>query len=162
MVPEKSSLISSKVDLPVKQENKKNSRDEQSAVVSRVQKIEMNHCANHKLQTKSKQQQCQATVFKGKSFQAEKYVHMWPKKPAKDMWLRKPAATGKICKATKCKNTDSKSQSTVKYVCSGQKCQENNVMQSVTKKWMYIYPNQQLEDCVVTRTVNIPDGIGVQ
>ena len=86
MVPGKGSLISSKANLTVKQKNKKNSRDEQSPVVSRVQKIEMNQCVNHKLQTKSKQQQCQDTVFKGKNFQAEKCVHMQPKKPANDMW----------------------------------------------------------------------------
>ena len=90
MAPEKGSLISSKADLPVKQKNKKNSRDEQCLVVSRVQKIEMNQCVNHKLQTKSKQQY-QATVFKGRYFQAEKCVHMWSKKPTKDMQLNKPA-----------------------------------------------------------------------
>ena len=91
MVPEKGSLNSSKADLPVKEINKKNSRDEQSPAVSRVQKMEMNQCVNHKLQTKSKQQQFQATVFKGKNFQAEKSVNMWPKKPAKDMQLNEPA-----------------------------------------------------------------------
>ena len=63
-----------------------------------------------------------------------KSVNMYPKNPAKDIQLRKPAATGKNCKATICENTNSKSQSTVKCVFSGKKCQENNVMQSVTKK----------------------------
>ena len=91
MVPEKGSLISSKADLPMKQKNKKNSRDKQSAVVSRLQKIEMNQCVNHKLQTKSKQQQCQDTVFKGKNFQAEKCVHMQLKKPAKVMQSERSA-----------------------------------------------------------------------
>ena len=47
VVSEKSSLISSKADLPVKQKNKKNSRDEQSPVVSWVKKIEMNQYVNH-------------------------------------------------------------------------------------------------------------------
>ena len=85
VVPEEGSLIYSKADMPVKQKNKNNLRDEQSPVVSRVQMIEMNQCVNHKLQTKSKQQQYQVTVFKGKNFQVEKCVHMWSKKPAKVM-----------------------------------------------------------------------------
>ena len=86
MVLEEGSLIYSKADMQVKQKNKKNSRDQQSPAVSRVQKIEMNQCVNHKLQTKSKQWQCQ-----GKSFQAKKCVHMQLKKPAKDMQLNEPA-----------------------------------------------------------------------
>ena len=74
-----------------------------------------------------------------KNCQAEKGVNMCSKKPIKDMQFRKPVATGKNCKATICGNTYSKSQSTVKYVCSDKNCQESkrpkkprNVMWSVT------------------------------
>ena len=75
VVPEKGSLISSKADLPVKQKNKKNSRDELSPAISRVQRIDVNQCVNQKWETKSNQQQCQAsipTVFNGKNCQAKK------------------------------------------------------------------------------------------
>ena len=60
LVPEKGSLIYSKADLPVKQ--------------------------NKKVETKSKQQWCQAlspTVFNDKNQQADKSINMWPKKPKK-------------------------------------------------------------------------------
>ena len=84
VVQEEGSLIYSKADMPVKQKNKKNSRDEHShTVVFRVQKIDVNQCVNHKLQAKCKQQQCQV--------QAEKSVVMWPRKPRKDMQLNIPA-----------------------------------------------------------------------
>ena len=85
MVPEKGSLISSKADLPVKQKNKKNSRDEQSPAVSRVQKIDVNQCVNQEWETKSKQQQCQApipTECYYKNCQDES-VNTRPKKPKK-------------------------------------------------------------------------------
>ena len=55
MVKEKGSLIYSKADLPVKQKNKKNSRDEQSHIVSRVQEKEVVQCKNKEVETKSKQ-----------------------------------------------------------------------------------------------------------
>ena len=85
VVPEKDSLIYSKADL-VKQKHKKitpvnklsdivNSSKMQSHTVSRVQETEAIQCMNKKVETKSKQQQCQApipTVFNDKNCQAEK------------------------------------------------------------------------------------------
>ena len=77
---------------------------------------------------------------------------MWSVKPSMDVQLKKPAikliglAKDKNCQATmshekqkECEYKDSKSQSTVKYVFSDKKCQENirprkprSDMQSVT------------------------------
>ena len=93
VVPDKGSLIYSKADLPVKQKYKKvapvyklnddvNSSEMPSSIVSKVQETEVIQCVNKEVQTKRKQQQCQApvtTVFADKNSQAEKY-DMQPKK----------------------------------------------------------------------------------
>ena len=126
----KDSLIYSKADLAVKQKNK-NSRDEQSPVVSRVQKIEMNQCINHKLQTKSKQQQCQSTVFKDKNFQAEKCIHMWPKKPANNMWSNGSAM---LIQHKKLKKQENINRRPVKSkVCADKKCQATKCYKAIDK-----------------------------
>ena len=77
VVPEKGSLICSKADLSVKQKNEKNSRDQQSHTVSRVQQNEVIQCMEEKVETKSKQQKCQApspTVFKKRTVKLEKVL----------------------------------------------------------------------------------------
>ena len=72
---------------------------------------------------------------------------MWPKKPQMDVWSEKPAmkpsnkksiglnqnwkATMSHNKQKKCEYDDFKSQS---LGCYDKNCQENNVMQSVTKE----------------------------
>ena len=140
VVPKEGSLIYSKADMPVKQKNKKNLRDEQSHIVSRVE-TEVVQCKKKKVETTSKQQMCQAQVFNDKNCQAEKSVNMWPKKPEKDMWSNGPAMLIQY-KMTKKSNTvkqeydkncqsirnvkshDFDSQSKVRR-CSDMKCQEN-------------------------------------
>ena len=79
VVPEKGSLIHSKADLPVKQKNKKGApinklsdSQMQSHTVSRVEEKEVVQCINKKVETKSKQQKCQApspTAFNDKNCQ---------------------------------------------------------------------------------------------
>ena len=59
-----------------------------SHTVSRVQEKEVVQCKKKKVETKSKQQKCQAPspiVFNDKKSQAEKNVNMWPKKPQMDV-----------------------------------------------------------------------------
>ena len=130
VVPEEGSLIYSKADMPVKQKNKKNSRNEHShTVVSRVQKKNVNQCVSQekKVETKSKQH-CQAPVFYNKNCQAESV--MQPVKPQMDVWLKKPTMSNK--KQKKCEYDDSKSQVSKNF---DRNCQEkeNNAMWSVTK-----------------------------
>ena len=137
VVPQIGSLISSKTDLPMKQKNK-NSRDEQSPKVSRVQKIEMNQYVNHKLQIKSKQQQCQSTVLKGKNFQAEKCVHMWPKKPTNDMLSNGSAILIQHNTLQKSQEDDKNCQINRRpvksKVCADNKCQANKYYKEIEKK----------------------------
>ena len=94
VVPEKGSIIYNKADLPVKQKNKKKSRDKQSHTVSRVEEKEV-QCKNKKVKTNSKQQQCQAPVFNKKNVKLKKSVDMQPVKPQKGMQLKKPVAKDK-------------------------------------------------------------------
>ena len=84
VVPEKDSLIYSKVDMPVKQKNKQSapvnklsdsvkSSKTQFHTVSRVEEKEVVQCINKKVEIKSKQQKCQApspTVFNNMNCQA--------------------------------------------------------------------------------------------
>ena len=96
MILDKSSLIYSKADLPVKQKYMEKAiyklrNDVNSSTVSKVEETEVIQCMNKEVQRKSNQQQCQAPVFNEKKSQVEKSVNMQPKKPAKDMWLNEPA-----------------------------------------------------------------------
>ena len=59
--------------MPVKQKYKKNLRDEQSHIVSQVE-TEVVQYKKKKVETKSKQQKCQAPVFNDKNCQAEKIL----------------------------------------------------------------------------------------
>ena len=91
---------------------------------------------------------CQATKYYkeiDKNCQAEKSVIMHLVKPQKDMQLKKRAAKDKNCQVIMCNkrqvplSKDNSCKSTRVYrksVCSDKNCQENenNVMQSVTKK----------------------------
>ena len=156
VVPEKGSLIYSKADLPVKQKNKKsapvnklsdslNSGKMQSHTVSRVQETEVIQCMNKKVETKGKQQQCQApipTVFNDKNCQAETNVTMQPKKPQVDVWSKgsamliqhnilKKQEDDKNCQSIKnVKSNELDSQFTLMH-CSAKNCQENDFMWSV-------------------------------
>ena len=89
----------------------------------------MNQCVNHKVQTKSKQQQCQATVLKGKNFQAEKCVHMQPNGSATLMQHNKSQKSQEDDKNCQINRRPLKSK-----MCSDKKCQEKIVMQPVKPK----------------------------
>ena len=149
VIPDKGSLICSKGDLPVKQKYMKKaiyklSNNVNSSIVSKVEETKVIQCMNKEVQTRSKQQQCQAPVFNDKKSQADENSNIWLKTPVKDMQSNGPVIQHKIskkhmpqeddknCKATisckkqnKCGYKDSESQSAVKYVCSEKNCQEN-------------------------------------
>ena len=92
IVPDSGSLIYSKADPSVKQKYKKSvpvsklsdsvhSREVQSSPVSRVQETEVIQHMNQDIQTKSKQQHCQAlvhTVIDDRNCQETKDVHIQP------------------------------------------------------------------------------------
>ena len=109
----------------MKQKNEKNPRDEQSTVVSRVQKIEMNQCVNHKLQTKTK------------NFQAEKCVHMWPKKPANDVQSNELAILIQHNKLQKSQEDDKNCQINRRpmksKMCADKKCQATKYYKEIDK-----------------------------
>ena len=113
--------------------------------------------------------------------QADKYAHIQPKKPTNHMWVNRPAMPiqqrvpqeddkncqvnmklvcdgkkGQSTKYIKSEYNDFKSQSTVS---SDKNCQDNKsvIMQPVSQKWICGHPNQQLQDCIVTKTVNPQD-----
>ena len=144
VVPDNGSLIYSKADLLVKQKYKKsaavyklsnsvNSSEMQPPPESRVQETEVIQYVNKEVQTKSKQQQCQApvpTVFVDKKCQATtcykkvdsncQTTNMWPEKPKMNM--RSMPRPAKIQYSHKTKDQDDfKSQSAM---CSDKKCQE--------------------------------------
>ena len=67
-------------------------------------------------------------MFKGKNFQAEKCVHMWPKKPANDMQSNRSAMPIQHNKLQKSQEDDKNCQINRRPLnsntCSDRKCQE--------------------------------------
>ena len=77
VIPDKGSLIYSKADLSLKQKYMKKAiyklgNNVNSSTVFKVEETEVIQCMNKEVQTKSKQQWCQAPVFNDKRSQANK------------------------------------------------------------------------------------------
>ena len=148
VIPDKCSLMYSKADLPMKHKYKKstavyklsntvNSSKLQSHAVSNVEETEVILCMNKEVQTKSKQQQCQAPMFNDKKHQVEK-CDMQPKKPKKDVQSNGSAMLIQHTMTKKSKivlQEDDKNCQSAKYYdsennlvkskCSDKNCQEN-------------------------------------
>ena len=100
-----------------------------------------------------------------KNSQDEKYVHMWPKKPATDVRLKKHMPLHKERKYDFSRSQPTKGD---KLICSDKNCQEikwpkkpKSVMRSVTIRRIGGQPNLKLEDYVETGTVNLQDVIRI-
>ena len=143
-VPDSGSLISSKADHPLKKKTKKivpvsklsdsvNSRDEQSPAASRVQEIDVNHCANQEVKAKCKQQNCQV---KSKMCSDKKCQEINLIQPVKQpIHMQSVSSSGnkksvksenyKTCQATICYTKQKKSEYNDFQMCSDKNCQEN-------------------------------------